>query len=215
MALINCPNCNHEISDKAEKCPSCGFQMKKTFKKKCPECGNILESNVEKCPNCGFQLKRNLKELCITNKKYIICIAILAICIIIGIIIRNNTVYNEDKAIRLAVQEVQSHLLDPSSMIIYECRYLPIDEDENYKEEYEYVYIYAGGRNKGGGITDEHYMVSLLDGKVDSFADSNDATKQDVLVTGSSAASNLWFYLYFEPDSWDEIDVDKASKYIK
>lgn len=77
------------------------------------------------------------------------------------------------------------------------------------------TYIYAGGRNKGGGITDEHYMVSLLDGKVDSFADSDDATKQDVLVTGSSAASNLWFYLYFEPDSWDKIDVDKASKYIK
>ena len=25
MALINCPECNNEVSDKAEICPNCGF----------------------------------------------------------------------------------------------------------------------------------------------------------------------------------------------
>ncbi|NLD49371.1 MAG: zinc ribbon domain-containing protein, partial [Clostridiaceae bacterium] len=25
MALINCPECNNRISDKAEKCPHCGL----------------------------------------------------------------------------------------------------------------------------------------------------------------------------------------------
>ena len=29
MALINCTECNHEISDKAEKCPNCGFPIPK------------------------------------------------------------------------------------------------------------------------------------------------------------------------------------------
>ncbi len=28
MALINCPECNREISDKAKSCPHCGFQQK-------------------------------------------------------------------------------------------------------------------------------------------------------------------------------------------
>lgn len=29
MALINCPNCNKNISDKAIKCPQCGKRMKR------------------------------------------------------------------------------------------------------------------------------------------------------------------------------------------
>ena len=28
MALINCPECNKQVSDKAETCPHCGFRLK-------------------------------------------------------------------------------------------------------------------------------------------------------------------------------------------
>lgn len=34
MALINCPECNREISDSAKVCPNCGFKLKKP-KKEC------------------------------------------------------------------------------------------------------------------------------------------------------------------------------------
>lgn len=27
MALINCPECNHQISDKAQSCPNCGYPL--------------------------------------------------------------------------------------------------------------------------------------------------------------------------------------------
>lgn len=27
MALIKCPECGHEVSDKAETCPSCGYEV--------------------------------------------------------------------------------------------------------------------------------------------------------------------------------------------
>ena len=27
MALINCPECNHEVSDKAQACPNCGYKL--------------------------------------------------------------------------------------------------------------------------------------------------------------------------------------------
>jgi len=32
IALINCPECNKEISDKAESCSNCGFKLKKEEK---------------------------------------------------------------------------------------------------------------------------------------------------------------------------------------
>ncbi|MFK7780369.1 MAG: zinc ribbon domain-containing protein [Candidatus Gracilibacteria bacterium] len=30
MAMINCPECNEEVSDSASKCPKCGFQINKS-----------------------------------------------------------------------------------------------------------------------------------------------------------------------------------------
>lgn len=29
MAMINCPECNREVSDEAEKCPNCGYILQK------------------------------------------------------------------------------------------------------------------------------------------------------------------------------------------
>ena len=29
MALIKCPECNNDVSDKTEKCPKCGYEFKK------------------------------------------------------------------------------------------------------------------------------------------------------------------------------------------
>lgn len=34
MALINCPECNHEISDTAKSCPNCGYTIRKVINKK-------------------------------------------------------------------------------------------------------------------------------------------------------------------------------------
>ena len=35
MAIIKCPECGREISDKAKICPNCGYAMKKQYNKKC------------------------------------------------------------------------------------------------------------------------------------------------------------------------------------
>ncbi len=34
MALINCPECSNEVSDKANRCPHCGYALKKDLKTK-------------------------------------------------------------------------------------------------------------------------------------------------------------------------------------
>lgn len=60
MALINCPECGKEISDKSISCIHCGFPLSKTgniVKKefvhqwRCPKCGNMISE--EPCPYCS------------------------------------------------------------------------------------------------------------------------------------------------------------------
>ena len=55
MAIIKCPECGHQVSDKAATCPSCGvgIQGKVT---KCPECGEIVFNDQTLCPNCHCPL---------------------------------------------------------------------------------------------------------------------------------------------------------------
>lgn len=71
MALIQCPECGKEISDKAKKCVHCGkiFVVEDVadIKIKCNECGVILSETDEVCPNCGYTVE-NIKTKNETNK---------------------------------------------------------------------------------------------------------------------------------------------------
>ena len=51
MSLIKCPECGHEISDKATKCIYCGKEL---FH--CPKCGKTTVRHGNTCPRCGYEL---------------------------------------------------------------------------------------------------------------------------------------------------------------
>ena len=51
MAIIKCPECGHQISDKAPFCPSCGVAIAGKVIK-CPNCGEVYFNDQEMCPNC-------------------------------------------------------------------------------------------------------------------------------------------------------------------
>lgn len=57
--LINCPECNKEVSDKAEICPNCGFKINTlrqgVYCPKCLECET--KTNIEICPYCHTKFK--------------------------------------------------------------------------------------------------------------------------------------------------------------
>lgn len=54
MALIKCPYCNEEISDKATKCIHCGYEVTPNQEMHlCPECGNSLSPEDKICNRCG------------------------------------------------------------------------------------------------------------------------------------------------------------------
>lgn len=51
MAIIKCPECGHQTSDKAPVCPSCGVEIAGKITK-CPYCGEIYFKNEVVCPHC-------------------------------------------------------------------------------------------------------------------------------------------------------------------
>ena len=55
MALIKCPECGHDMSDKAAQCPHCGFSVGE--KKFCSFCGEKIDKECIVCPKCGRQVQ--------------------------------------------------------------------------------------------------------------------------------------------------------------
>lgn len=51
MAIIKCPECGRQISDKAPTCPNCGVEIAGKIVK-CPQCGEVYFKDQEMCPSC-------------------------------------------------------------------------------------------------------------------------------------------------------------------
>ena len=93
MAMIKCPDCGKQISDKAEKCIYCGNVLKKPTKMCCSECGTELEEGLEICPVCGcpiINVSENMpQKVEVTGVKVnkrvrkIITVGVIAVIIII------------------------------------------------------------------------------------------------------------------------------------
>lgn len=57
MALINCPECNKEVSDKAGACPNCGHPIEKTT----PVAALQHDTNKKFCPTCKSDNTQTVK----------------------------------------------------------------------------------------------------------------------------------------------------------
>lgn len=51
MSIIKCPECGHQISDKAPACPQCGIEIAGKVTR-CPQCGEVYFKSQERCPKC-------------------------------------------------------------------------------------------------------------------------------------------------------------------
>ena len=49
--IIKCPECGHQVSDKAPVCPSCGVEIAGHLIK-CSNCGELYLKEEGMCPNC-------------------------------------------------------------------------------------------------------------------------------------------------------------------
>lgn len=96
MALINCPECGGQISEKAVECIHCGKILKKqtVVERKCKECGGVISDDDIVCPQCGCPTEYNDEpqkvevtnvKLEVNKKKRNIILAAIAIIIIGGV----------------------------------------------------------------------------------------------------------------------------------
>ena len=99
MAMIKCPECGQEISDKAKKCVHCGKVLieDKPVTKICSDCGKESPIDATECIHCGcpfeedttpiptVQMEKSKKDL----KKIIIPVIVVVIVIVMGLIIYN------------------------------------------------------------------------------------------------------------------------------
>lgn len=62
MALMQCPECGHDVSTLAQSCPNCGYPIQQILvqesrperTRKCPICKNEAAESVDPCPVCGY-----------------------------------------------------------------------------------------------------------------------------------------------------------------
>ncbi len=100
MALIQCPECGRQVSDKAIECPQCKTKLKESepVKKICLECGEELRDDEQICSKCGCpvpteeQIKGEAEK---KRKKKILKIGILIIAIMLAsicifVVVRDN-----------------------------------------------------------------------------------------------------------------------------
>ncbi len=115
MAIINCPDCGREISDKSKTCIHCGkiFVQETQIiepEVRCTECGAVLADTDAICPNCGCPVEQKkdaegfkpeqVEASSIQNaakpKKIVIAIvAAICICIVGGV---GYKIYADNKA---------------------------------------------------------------------------------------------------------------------
>jgi RNA polymerase subunit RPABC4/transcription elongation factor Spt4 len=104
MALILCKNCGKQISDRAEKCPHCGYEQKQNTMIVCPDCGAAISQDIDICPMCGCPIydndnKKNeetskskkIKKILLLSGLGLSLMALITILIIVAVVIFGRT----------------------------------------------------------------------------------------------------------------------------
>lgn len=62
MAIIRCPKCSEDISDKSPKCVHCGHILIEEPKIFCEECGTEIKNNDSVCSKCGCPISEQIEN---------------------------------------------------------------------------------------------------------------------------------------------------------
>lgn len=217
MAMIQCPECGKEVSDKAKKCIHCGkVLIEDTIPQKfCSECGKEVSFDATECPYCGCPLEDDEKEIKIQSinkiKKTVITIAVIvAIAIIAFVLVKFiGSSLNEDE--QLAYQNavgLKEMMKSPDSFKLYDEFFILKHHDDDGNVDYTYtIFKYSGANGYGTIITDE---AIFRDGEyIMDYADEPDEDDRDYMKQ-LEAKANLALYILSggDNDTWERIDID-------
>ncbi len=213
MALINCPNCGKQVSDKSEKCIYCGEKLIKDDKKHCIDCGAELDENITVCPNCGCPVEDENKQKNIERPQQVevtgvkvakktkskigvaIIISIIAIVIVIGATKYKNKKISETYAdnLQLVILTMYTGASEAESggNLIKQVWYNSIYEESDSKTD-KYT------RPKG-------YFVSDFNDALDNlFSDPNFSEKINSIEENNDAVNELMKKLKNPPDEYKD-----------
>ena len=122
MAMIVCPHCGEQVSEKAKKCVHCGAILIPEEKKHCTECGAELEEGMTECPNCGCPVDDTLGQktdekpqkvevtgVKVTKKIKVIIGIVVALLVVGGATIFGVTQYQKKKTAEEYAQRVEEY----------------------------------------------------------------------------------------------------------
>lgn len=122
MAMIVCPHCGEQVSEKAKKCVHCGAILIPEEKKHCMECGAELEEGMTECPKCGCPVddtqgqgadekpqKVEVTGVKVTKKIKIVIGIIVALLIIVSVTAVAISEYQKKKEAKEYAQRVEEY----------------------------------------------------------------------------------------------------------
>lgn len=215
MALIACPNCGKEVSDRAEKCPACGHVLiepkeEEIIKVSCPECGAELEEGAKVCPNCGCPIENEENEpeaqkveitkvhMNAASKKKII-IAIASICIIALIAIVGINTAKKNAAAN-AVEQYRENINSATSTMLLGA--ISAEEAGSLIHDVWYNAIYKISDTKTDKYTKKAYsfVSDFNDALSNLFADSDFQATVELIKTNQDTVKNIMKNLSSPPD---------------
>lgn len=217
MAMITCPECGQEISDKSRKCVHCGKLLVDEVipKKFCSECGKEVGISEKECPYCGCPLDEDEKEIKQQKirkiKKIIIPVAIIIVIAIIAAvaitIVKSSLNEDEQLAYQNAV-ELKDMMRNPDSFKLYDEFFILKHHDDDGNVDYTYTIFKYGGANGYGAMTTDEAI--FRDGEyIMDYADEPDEDDADYMKQ-LEAKANLALYILSgnDDDTWEKVDIN-------
>lgn len=221
MALIQCPNCGAQISDKAPTCLHCGYAPNPIEQKTepdekqsvCTECGTVLEADAKLCPQCGCPVPAEIEVTSSQPKskkqfwKTTIAVSLVIIVLFIGFVQtkRGTTKTLEEYSdnFTLATAAMLSGASDAESCgnlikkVWYNAIFEKFDDETN---KYTLTQFYS--------FNDFNEALNNL------FSDSSFKSKINTIKDNQSTVQTLMSSLQDPPESYQDAYAALSNMYV-
>lgn len=157
MAMIKCPQCGQEISDKAPKCIYCEKVLIEDVcqTKYCTECGKEISFDSQECSFCGCPVEQKKTENSTiaqiiakvkNNKKSRIIVAVMVVVIVVGLLISfgGPTLNADEQFAYQSAVELKNMMKNPDSFRLYDEMFLLKNYDDDGNINFTYlIFEYA------------------------------------------------------------------------
>lgn len=207
MALIQCPNCGKQISDKASKCVYCGYEFISKEKKICSECGAELTEGLTECPVCGcpINIATSPQQVEVTgvkfsksSKKFLIggvVIALIAVVVGIGIsrVNKQNVAENYEDNLQLITYTMLSGASDAETCgnLIKQVWYNAIYEERDSETD---PYTRPNG----------YFVSDFNDALQNLFSDTSFSDEIDSIEDNQATVQSLMKEMKNPPEEYEE-----------